>query len=433
MRADPCHCYMSSHYLSHPKLQRILTVICILAVVVHGVILVYLRPPHDRDFDLHRLMGTWFLTDQNLYSGGICYPYMPVAAMYFSLLALTSRAIGFAFRYMTAIGCLLLTCALFHRMIKAQFQDVAHSNLLLGVITVALAGQFLLYDLDDGGPHTILLGLMMGGVYAVWTGGEKLGAVIIGLAIALKVTPVLFLPFFLWKRQWKLALYTTVAAICWILLPIVWMGPSSWWSHQLTWTQVAAGSLIGAPNRYTQINEDNIRNSGINPALMRYLVTLPPEHALRKDDPGYVPIFNVPVVYARVIVVAAIAMLVGLFGWQTRRPYQGSGDHEWPRECSMLLIIMLLLSPLTWIQHLPWLLPALYWVVARAWSKDGLGPWGKGALGIYIMVAMVLNYELLGKQNFNVFLSYKPFTIGMVMILAIVMTQSRNVGGLSHR
>lgn len=424
---------MSSLYLSHPKFQRCLTVICILAVVVHGIVLVYLRPPHDRDFDLHRLMGTWFLTHQNLYSGGVCYPYMPIAAMYFSLLALTSRTIGFALRYMTAIGCLWLTCVLFHRMIKAQFQELAQSNLILGVITAALAGQFLLYDLDDGGPHTILLGVMMGGVYAVWTGHEKLGAVTIGLAIALKITPALFLPFFLWKRQWKVALYTAVAATCWILLPIVWMGPTSWWSHQLTWTQVAAGSVVGAPNPYTRINEDNIRNSGINPALMRYLVTLPPEDPLRKNDPGYVSIFNTPPVHARVMVVTAAAVLLGLFGWHTRRPYQGAGDHEWPRECSILLIVMLLLSPLTWIQHLPWLLPALYWVVAKTLSQDGLGPWSKGALGIYIMVAMVLNYELLGKNNYTIFLSYKPFTIGMIMILAIVMTQSGKVGGFSHR
>ena len=210
-------------------------------------------------------------------------------------------------------------------------------------------------------------------------------------------------------------------------------------THQLVESPTdldASGSWLGsrcAKSVKPRINEDNIRNSGINPALMRYLVTLPPEDPLRKNDPGYVPIFNTPPRSCPSNGGDRRRGAFSLFGWHTRRPYQGAGDHEWPRECSILLIVMLLLSPLTWIQHLPWLLPALYWVVAKTLSQDGLGPWSKGALGIYIMVAMVLNYELLGKNNYTIFLSYKPFTIGMIMILAIVMTQSGKVGGFSHR
>jgi uncharacterized membrane protein len=154
---------------------------------------------------------------------------MPTGAMYFSLLALLDRSIGLALRYTAAIICLWMTCVLFHRMIKDRFKELAQANLILGIIAVALAGQFILYDLDDGGPHTILMGMLVGAVYAVWKGREKFAAIWFGLAIALKVTPGLFLLFFLWKRQWRLALYTAVATACWIILPIVWMGPASWW------------------------------------------------------------------------------------------------------------------------------------------------------------------------------------------------------------
>ncbi len=219
---------MLPDFLSSQRVQRLLTALYIAAVAAYGTVVVYLRGPRFRDFDWHREIGRWFLTGQDLYSNPVSYPYMPTGAMYFSLLALVDRSTGMALRYTAAVICLWLTCVLFHRMIEGQFQELAHANPLLSVITIVLAGQFILYDLDDGGPHTILLGMLVGAVYAVWKGREKLGAIWFGLAIALKVIPGLCLPFFMWKRQWRLALYTAVSTVCWIILPVVWMGPASW-------------------------------------------------------------------------------------------------------------------------------------------------------------------------------------------------------------
>ncbi|TKS59940.1 MAG: hypothetical protein EWM72_01797 [Nitrospira sp.] len=421
-------------FLYRPRFQPVLVVLCVLTVTVNGIRLLsrYRHGPVFRDFDIQREMGRWFLTGQNLYSDPVAYPYMPTGAMYFSLLALVDQTTGLLIRYTTAIICLWLTCVLFHRMIRNQFKELAPANLILSVMVIVLAGQFILYDLDDGGPHTILLAMLVGAMYAVWKGWDKLGAMWFGLAIALKVTPALFLPFFMWKRQWRLALYTTVATVCWIILPMVWMGPATWWSHQTTWTRVAAASAIGYKASFAQKNEDNIRNSGIQPALMRYLVTLPPDHPLRQNDPGYVAILDLSPTHARTLTISAIlALLIG-FGWCTRRPFQGPGDPEWPRECAGLLLIMLFLSPLTWIQHLPWLVPALYWIVAKACSHDGLSQLSKIAMGLYVMIAVVLTYEVIGKQNFLVFLSFKPFTIGMLLIFAVLMLQSKNTGSFSH-
>ena len=418
-------------YLSHPIFQRLLTGLCVAAAAGYGIVLVFLRNPRFRDFDIHREIGQWFLDGQDLYQSAVSYPYMPTAAMYFSLLALVNQKTGLALRYITAVLCLWLTCVLLHRMIKDRFGELVQTNLTLSVFAIILAGQFILYDFDDGGPHTILLGMLIGAVYAVWTGREKLGAVWFGLAIALKVTPGLFLPFFVWKRQWRLACYTVVATTCWIVLPMAWMGPSSWWSHQQTWVRVAAGSAIGEKTSFAHANEDNIRNSGIQPAMMRYLVTLPPDHPLRKNDPGYVAVLDLSPTVANAFVISAILTLLIGFGRLTSRPYTGSGDPDWARECSGLLILMLFLSPLTWIQHLQWIVPALYCIVAQASSRDGLTAPAKIAMGLYVLIAVVLNYEVLGKQKFAVFLSFKPFTIGMLLIFAVLMLQSRNAANLS--
>lgn len=422
---------MLPDFLYRQRFQRLLIALYIMAVTSYGIVLVFLRKPTFRDFDIHRQIGSWFLTGQSLYSNPVTYPYMPTAAMYFSLLALVDRRVALALRYTTAIICLWLTFCLLHRMMRVQFKELAHANLVLSLITILLAGQFILYDFDDGGPHTILLGMLVGAVYAVWTGREKLGAIWFGLAVALKVTPGLFLPFFLWKRQWRLALYTAVATLCWIILPIVWMGSSSWWAHQMEWTQVAAGSAVGYKAPIAVANEKNARNSGIQAALMRYLVTLPPDHPQRQYDPGYVPILDLSPALARILVIIAVLVLLCAFYWFTCRPYRGPGDPDWPLECSGLIILMLFLSPVTWIQHLPWLVPPLYWIVAKACSHDGLNPLSKVAMGLYAMIAVVLNYEILGKKNFVVFVSFKPFTIGMLLIFFVLILQFQKAETLS--
>jgi hypothetical protein len=48
------------------------------------------------------------------------------------------------------------------------------------------------------------------------------------------------------------------------------------------------------------------------------------------------------------------------------------------------------------------------------------------------MIAVVLNYEVLGKQNFLVFLNFKPFTIGMLLIFTVLMLRSQKTGTFSH-
>lgn len=150
--------------------------------------------------------------------------------------------------------------------------------------------------------HLILLGILIAGIYSIWQGREKLGAMWFGLVIALKVTPALFLLFFLWKRRWRLAGYTAMATICWILLPALYMGPSWWWSQQREWTQVAVGSILGHESPATRSNEQQVRNQSLQQTLLRYLVTIPEDHPLRQKDPGYVPVLNLPPATAKLVV-----------------------------------------------------------------------------------------------------------------------------------
>ncbi len=418
---------MLTWVLSRPWAQRSLLLAVLIGVIMHGYHTAFVRAPLGRDFDVHRIMGQRFLGYEDVYAGssGFGYPYMPIASMYFAPLTFFDRDTALALRYSLAIACLCFTLIMCYRMARIQSGTTPTAGLWMGAISIVLALQFILQDLDDGGPHLILLGILTSGIYLAWQGREKFGSLWFGLAIALKVTPALFLPFFLWKRRWKLASYTVMATMCWILLPILYMGPSWWWSQQRDWTQVAVGSVLGHESPATQSNEQQVRNQSLKQTLLRYLVIIPEDHPLRQKDPGYVPVLDLPPPAAKMVVLAVMASLLAFFGWTTRRPYEGQADPMWLRDSSALLIIALLLSPVTWVQHLVWLLPALYLIAMDAGSKNGLSLPVKLAMALYVLLAVVLNYELLGRKNFSLFLTIHPFAIGMLLILAILLLDRR--------
>ncbi len=402
-------------------LNRLFMGACVLAVAAHGVVVAYLRPLHLRDFDTHREVGRRFLTGEYLYAGGACYPYLPTGTMPFVPLALVDRSTGLALRYTVAIASLCLVFSLLYRMVRDRSPERTLSGFTLGALTSAFALQFLLIDLDDGGPHTILLAILVGAVYAVWRKRETLGAILFGLAIALKVSTALFLPFFIWKRKGRLASYSTIAALCWVLLPMPWMGPASWWAHHVEWTRVAVGSFVGERTAIAKVNEDRIRNSGLRQGIMRYVANYPDDHPLRTKDPGYVPVLNLDPVKANTLAMAVLVLLLAVFCWQTRHPYGSPTDPDWVRDASAIMVLMLLISPVTWVQHLVWLVPGIYVIVDKVYRSRPPGPFIWAAVVAYVMLAMILNMEILGWYNYQLVLSWKPYTMAMLLVLALLM------------
>ncbi|HET8721620.1 MAG TPA: glycosyltransferase family 87 protein, partial [Nitrospira sp.] len=410
----------------------VLAGISLLAVLVHGCIVAFYRSFVFRDFDVHREVGRRFLSGEHLYANDLCYAYMPIAAMYFSPLALVERSTGLIVRYVLAVACLAATLVLFYRMTAPIGSRHRKDLYLLGGGSIVLVFQFLLQDLDDGGPHLILLGILAAAIFAVWKNRQRLGCVLFGLAIVLKLTPGIFLLLFAWKRQWRLLAHTIVATACWLVLPILWMGPASWWTHQAEWGRNAVLSVIDRQVGGRQDNEQRIRNQALRPTLLRYLVTYPADHPMRKNDPAYAPLLNLPSPVAGVCVIAAAAGLLAMFARFSSRAFDSVRDKAWPRECAGVLVLALLLSPMTWQQHLAWLLPGAFVVLAAARFGAPLKTLQWMALGIYAMLAVVLNYEVLGKSRFGAFLSYHPFGIAMIVLFGLIVgARSGTRGALS--
>ena len=408
---------------------RVVRLGLVVAALVHGYIVSFGRSFHFRDIDIHREIGRRFLSGEYLYANDYCYMYLPTTGIYFAPLLILDRNPSLALRYAIAIGCLVVTIILFHRMVCSSAKLKGWGGLLLGVGAGVLTLQFILNDLDDGGPHLMLLGILAAGVYSIWIGRERLGAALVGLGIVLKITPALFVVLFLWKRQWRVAAYTVLATILWIVLPVVYMGPTSWWDHHAEWTNNAVLSVLDRQAEGRQENELQKANLSLRHTMLRYLVTYPPTHRLRQVDLGYKPVMDLPSPAANAIVAIAGLSVLGLFAWSSRRAFQGPGDSTWGRDCAGTLILALLFSPITWDQHLVWMIPAALVVVAAAARMSGrLTSPGYAVLAAYIVLTMVLNYEVVGSAKWEALKSYHHLGIAMLILfgLLLVSAGSRN-------
>lgn len=407
---------------------RLVKVSLAMAAMVHGYVISFGRSFHFRDIDIHREIGRRFLSGEYLYANDYCYMYLPTTGIYFSPLLILNRNPSLALRYAVAVGCLVITIMLFHRMLCGRSDVNVWSRLLVGVGAGLLTLQFILNDLDDGGPHLILLGILAGGIYAIWVGRERLGAALIGFGIVLKITPALFVLLFLWKRQWRVASYTVLAAILWVLLPILYMGPTSWWEHHTEWTRNAVLSVLDRQAEGRQENELQKANLSLRHTMLRYLVTYPPTHRLRQVDPGYQPVLDLPSPVANGIIGVAAISLLGVFAWSSRRAFQGPGDPTWARDCAGTLVLALLFSPITWDQHLVWMIPAACVVVAAAARLNGaLTRTGYTMLAVYVVLTMVLNYEVVGSAKWEALKSYHHLGIAMLILYALFLS-SRGTG-----
>ncbi|MBP1777449.1 MAG: rane protein of unknown function, partial [candidate division NC10 bacterium] len=373
---------MIMRLFSHPWARRIFIGVCLVVVTAQAGVVTHRRERHIGDYDISREMGRRFLAGEHLYAGGLHYPYTPSAALSFAPLALVRPGLGLAIRYGAAVAGLWLTLRLLRVMVGRGRRLDSATVLAVEVVTLVLGAQYILRDLDDGGPHLLLLTILVGGAYCVSRGRDVLGATWFGLATVLKAPAGLFLPFLLWKRQWKLAGLSVAAAILWTMLPMVWMGPASWWSHEVEWTRTALQSVLGHPTPGVQASEQRVQNQSLTLAVTRYLVTYPDGHPLRVSHPAYVSFLDLDPEAARRVATGVVGILLLVCAWLMRRRYRGRDDPAWLLECSAVLILALLLSPVTWTQHLVFVVPALYLIAAEGCGRS-LGAAASAAMWAY--------------------------------------------------
>ena len=176
------HSTIARRWFARPWARRAFVAVCLVVVIVQAFVIIQRREKHLGDYDVSREMGRRFLAGEYLYAGGLHYPYTPTAALSFAPLALVRPGVGLALRYAVAIAGLWLTLRMLRTLVGHRRRLDSGTVFAIEAITLVLAAQYIIRDLDDGGPHLLLLAMLVAGIYCVSRGRDGLGATWFGLA-----------------------------------------------------------------------------------------------------------------------------------------------------------------------------------------------------------------------------------------------------------
>ncbi|MFL4902412.1 glycosyltransferase 87 family protein [Streptomyces sp. MMS24-I2-30] len=178
-----------------------------------------------------------------------------------------------------------------------------------------------------GQVNLLLLALVLVDARLLATGRSRWAGVGTGLAAAVKLTPVVFIGLLLLARRWRAAACASAVALGATALA-AWVDPRAsrfYWTVAL-WDTNRVGHL------------DYVSNQSLQGVLARLGET------------------------GRPLWAAAVLLVLCLWAWRTRRAV-AAGD--WTGAFALTGLLACLISPITWVHHLVWLLPS-FAVLLRA-------------------------------------------------------------------
>ena len=400
------------------------------AVVIYWVGII--RKPRG-DFPYHWELGRRILAGEYIYIDGLNLVYPPFWALAYAPLALLNPHLAQIIAYVLAPLCFAALLWTLHQLSKKHLPLGPDKAFWSTSLAIVLAAHFLSRDLPEIGVNTALVALSWYAIY-LWTREHEVAAVIsLGVATALKCTPLLFVAYFALKHQWKMVVTSTVAYSLFTLAPIMVQGPDLYMRAMKDWTTgVVRGIMDPDPSR-GPLGEEKVENLALRPALARYLMHLPYGHLGRpetSDTPGrpnqppnpyYLQFVNLPPYYAGLVVRLIMASLLLIIAWLFRRSIVTRGDLSILYECAAVSLLILLYSPITWKQHCVGVLPALFLVCRSGFAGRSPPRWAIGAIAVYALFALVLSREIIGQDMVKLLDSYRVKTIAIVLLMLALL------------
>lgn len=187
------------------------------------------------------------------------YKYSPVALVPFSLLAWLPYPLASGIYYFLVLAAFIAFSLILLRFFEMQFGFPSERRgLALGLITLFLVDHFE-RELHLGNVNVFLLIAAFGLHEFIRKQNVQWAGLLYAAMLLVKPHFAILLPFFIWKKQWKVLLWTAIGGVAGLVLPALasgWQGNITLHSEWLDTMQDHNGRLSDSPNTiYGIVNE----------------------------------------------------------------------------------------------------------------------------------------------------------------------------------
>ncbi len=295
------------------------------------------------------------------------------------------------------------------------------------VAAILLCLPPLLGDLSHNNVNMFILFLVVGCLEAFRRHWDTLAGLVLALAIACKVTPLLFLAYFGWKRCWRVVGATLVGLVLWLaVVPGVTFG----WERNRELLRGWYALMIERPLLKGEITSEHANQALVgfvyrlfthSPSYLIYPNNIPtPAEYHNLIDIGH---RNAWIVVKLLTATFALAVM-WLCRWPIHRPTDIRAGWPFAAECGLICLGMLLFSERTWKHHAVVLLIPLA-VLTFAIAQVELPRLGRRVLMGAVAVGFLLMTVpgLLGGRRADLALVYGTHTFAFLLFTA-------GIGGL---
>jgi alpha-1,2-mannosyltransferase len=412
---------VQSKFWGPARLRRAKIAVLVLATVI--VVSQWVRVFDDfaqDDFRLHWSFGERFVAGEYLYRIGHT-PYPPFWGMACAPLSLLPKRWAHVTAYPICVVSLGFLIFILDRLSRRSLPAGKERLFWSTAAAVALSSRFVIRELPECGPNLLMVTLAWSSI-ALWRQGrDGVAGACLGLAIALKCTQALFVPYFVLKRQWRMVTATMIFTLIFSAAPLVRQGPELYERHLKAWASNCWKGLSGSDPSVGVLGQEEVWNVALKPTLARFLMHLPPGHKGRIASSWRGEWLDLSPPLAGAMIKAGMIVLLAHIAWRFRRPAHERHDHTILWEGAVVSLLILLYSPLTWRQHCVAVLPAFY-LIARTKAAGGRLPkWMHYALGIYVSLVLVFDRGVVGRNNTLILDSFGATTWSILLLLAVTL------------
>lgn len=347
------------------------------------------------DFRPYYHAGERFLKGENLYNltdGHYLFKYSPLAALFFAPFSILPYPIA------ALIWLILLWALITLSYFKAVRLEWKKGPVPLWALLLIILGisKFVLAEIHLGQVDFLLLFLTLVSISTLGKSTEALGGCWFAVAVLFKPPLLLILALMIWRKRAVFILGFLLTLLAGLCFPVLRYGLSGtlhlyqgWWAVLSTsspglLTSEVNQSIFGALNRWFISNP----KGGV-------LLSLPPKTPL-------------------ILGIGALICFL-LYLWYRDRKYRGASELESPVP-AMLLLGSVMFSPLGWVQNYVVALPVLVRTLNNVASEKFNNRWRLALLSLFFLMAVLPNFELLGRRLYDIYLGQSWIFLGMVCL-----------------